>query len=284
MNAPLGSVATYQTRIHLPALDGLRFLAFAAVFVHHSPGSGNGIVDTASAFGWVGVELFFVISAFLFFHLLEAEYRVTGRISVRQFYVRRALRIYPLIIIFPLLSALVAGVDFSSFKRAYFALLTGTTNVGVARNGYETSIPYGQHLWTISSEMQIYLVLPFIFIAYTKMARSAFLTVLLCVGLAAVALQGAAVAHGATHPAIWVTPYLRPESVLVGIALAISRPLVSPIVVAGFGIFAILDLVTGANVQQMLPRQLAIYPRRGRDWRRGRLVGSQSRLGSQYPE
>ncbi len=60
--------------LYLAPLDGLRFFAFLAVFGHHLPRPpASAALAKLDQYGWVGVELFFAISAYLFFHLLNAE-------------------------------------------------------------------------------------------------------------------------------------------------------------------------------------------------------------------
>ena len=83
-----------MTRAHLPGLDGIRALAVLGVLWHHA-GSG------ANAAGWhlngfLGVDLFFVLSGLLITSLLLQEQAATGGISLGKFYMRRALRIFPL--------------------------------------------------------------------------------------------------------------------------------------------------------------------------------------------
>lgn len=81
-----------QTR-HLPGLDGLRCLAILPVIWHHAtPRVLPGVLGK----GAVGVDLFFALSGFLITTLLLRELRATGRIKLAAFYVRRALRIFPL--------------------------------------------------------------------------------------------------------------------------------------------------------------------------------------------
>jgi peptidoglycan/LPS O-acetylase OafA/YrhL len=77
---------------HLPALDGLRALAIAPVLAFHS----------FAPFAWggfIGVDVFFVLSGFLITSLLSAELRATGRIELLGFYKRRALRLYPTLLL-----------------------------------------------------------------------------------------------------------------------------------------------------------------------------------------
>jgi peptidoglycan/LPS O-acetylase OafA/YrhL len=96
------------TRIHFPGLNALRFFAAAMVIVHHTE-QGKALygLDTlwdgksfwsplCVAAGDFGVSFFFVLSGFLITYLLLAERRETGSICLKEFYVRRALRIWPL--------------------------------------------------------------------------------------------------------------------------------------------------------------------------------------------
>ncbi len=86
-----------------PGIDGLRTVAFLLVFFHHSgkmPGVAgfSGITDLLNQFcawGWLGVDLFFVISGFLITSLLLKEMGEYGSISLPLFYARRVLRIWP---------------------------------------------------------------------------------------------------------------------------------------------------------------------------------------------
>ncbi|MBL0102606.1 MAG: acyltransferase [Bacteroidetes bacterium] len=90
-------------KIHFPGLNGLRFIAAFLVLVHHNEriklrlGLEN---FWESQFiivvGKLGVILFFVLSGFLITYLLLKEEKKTGSIHVKQFYIRRILRIWPL--------------------------------------------------------------------------------------------------------------------------------------------------------------------------------------------
>ena len=92
-----------------PELDILRFFAFFAVFLHHAlprqasfyieagvPAAVTQWILTAKHAGAFGVDLFFALSAFLITELLRREYEHRGTFGLGAFYVRRALRIWPL--------------------------------------------------------------------------------------------------------------------------------------------------------------------------------------------
>lgn len=88
-----GTHAEYLKTGHFAGLDGLRLLAILPVIAHHAtPRPLSGIAGK----GAVGVDLFFVLSGFLITTLLLREHRVRGRVRLGRFFVRRALRIFPL--------------------------------------------------------------------------------------------------------------------------------------------------------------------------------------------
>src|SRR5262245_59932952 len=90
-------------RVYFPNLNGLRFIAALAVIIHHIeqqkadfclPNSFG--AAPIQLFGELGVVLFFVLSGFLLTYLLLEEEKTTATIGIRNFYIRRILRIWPL--------------------------------------------------------------------------------------------------------------------------------------------------------------------------------------------
>src|SRR3954452_21970265 len=79
--------ATVSKLGHVPALDGLRGIAIAIVVGYHAFGFPLG--------GWLGVDLFFVLSGFLITTFLLAEHAAPGTVRLRAFYVRRAPGLHP---------------------------------------------------------------------------------------------------------------------------------------------------------------------------------------------
>jgi peptidoglycan/LPS O-acetylase OafA/YrhL len=216
--------APRQPRYDQPALDGLRFFAFFAVLLHHiAPPAKLTTLSALSLRGWVGVEMFFVISSFLFFTLFKLEYARTGGISTKDFYVRRLLRLYPLMIGAPILFIAVeySRVDvWAALKELAFIDLFAE-NIP-ALGAYTNAIPFAGHLWTLSFEFQIYLVILFLLCVRLGYPRALLLLagiVLLCV------IPRATYALAKVpHPAIYFSPLLRPDSILLGMALAMVTP------------------------------------------------------------
>lgn len=157
------------------SLDGLRCLGVLAVIWHHGPG---GATSGLASYGYLGVSLFFAISGFLITTLLLRENEKTGTISLRNFYWRRALRIFPLY--FAVLGAyciLVAvfasGTEVA--RRFYGNLpyfLTYTSNWFV---GTEGTFAFA---WSLAAEEQFYSTWPPA-LRYLRPARAIWLAAIL---------------------------------------------------------------------------------------------------------
>ncbi|HET9503954.1 MAG TPA: acyltransferase family protein [Hymenobacter sp.] len=101
----LAPAAPRAPRVFFPNLDGLRFLAFFAVFLFHSLYTPDAGIAASSLYqvpyqltrvGDLGVNFFFVLSGFLITYLLLSEKQLMGRVAIGAFYMRRILRIWPL--------------------------------------------------------------------------------------------------------------------------------------------------------------------------------------------
>lgn len=142
---------------HFKGFDGLRALAVIAVVWHHTHPGFDAI--EASRRGFLGVDVFFVLSGFLITALLLRERSQRGRISLRDFYARRSLRIFPLyyavLAILSLLYLTVrAGSDGSAaFMRDLPYLLTYTSN-------WVETHSIMQLAWSLATEEQFYLLWP----------------------------------------------------------------------------------------------------------------------------
>jgi len=163
----------------LPSLDGWRALSILLVLGQHSKLTIDFPAELEPFFRWafdgdLGVRFFFVISGFLITWLLIREREKTGAIDLRAFYLRRAIRILPVYLVFLLVVAILTVVtDLHQSKLAWIANLTFTTNF------VNVSWP-SAHLWSLAVEEQFYLLWPGIF-AYLALRRktNALWTVLL---------------------------------------------------------------------------------------------------------
>lgn len=225
-------------RFYRPELDGLRFLAFLGVFAHHAlprtpewyawqglPGPLPELAAALARAGAFGVDLFFVLSAYLITELLLREHELRGRVDPRAFLMRRALRIWPLFFFFLLASVpldrLVLGQD--GLSGGYVLAFLGLAgNWACALFGYPESV--AAPLWSISIEEQFYLAFPFAVARLGPVRLRAIGAALLVVGAVSRLVTEWS---GTDHPAVWCSTLCRVDTIGVGILLALalrSRP------------------------------------------------------------
>jgi peptidoglycan/LPS O-acetylase OafA/YrhL len=149
--------------IRIPSLDGLRAIAILMVLLSHSGDTPGAPTHHFSSFGYFGVRIFFVISGFLITRLLVMERETTGTVSLKQFYYRRTLRIFPALWFYLfVIAALNARGRITLLSHDLLSALTYTVNYHQARSWFVG------HLWSLSVEEQFYLIWPLIIIALSR--------------------------------------------------------------------------------------------------------------------
>src|SRR6266705_6713745 len=144
---------------HLPALDGLRAVAVGVVMVYHF---GINAVP-----GDLGVSAFFVLSGFLITWLLLKEHRATGSMSLRQFYTRRVLRIFPAYYAFIALTYAGDHVRGQAWPPGLApSALVYLVNYFNALNGHPTTSI--AHAWSLGIEEQFYLLWPMLLLVLLR--------------------------------------------------------------------------------------------------------------------
>ena len=155
---------------HVPALDGLRGIAVAAVVIFHLRLNAGGTRLLPG--GYLGVDVFFCLSGYLITSLLIAERRRSGTISLRSFWLRRAKRLLPALFAMVLAVVAVVAVDartaeiLGSQRGPALATLLYVANwreivASVSYFGRFVTPPLG-HTWSLAIEEQFYLVWPIV--------------------------------------------------------------------------------------------------------------------------
>ena len=208
------------TAFHIPSLDGIRAASFLVVFAAHA-GLPNLIP------GGFGVTVFFFLSGYLITTLMRMEWDAFGTVSLKQFYLRRALRILPPFYLTLALAtgAAALGILPDGFSpSAVIAQCLHAANYWIVLRGYEGQ-PSGTGVyWSLAVEEHFYLVFPLVFIALRKWVRApARRAAVLYAACAAVLLWRVALVYGmhAATDRTYVASDTRVDSILYGCALAV---------------------------------------------------------------
>ncbi|MGB6844123.1 MAG: acyltransferase, partial [Candidatus Acidiferrales bacterium] len=161
-NSPVAGVQPRTKSDHLPSLDGIRALSIILVLVGHLSGTRNfGNINLGFGdYAHLGVVVFFVISGFLITTLLLLEHAKKGRVSLKLFYARRSIRIFPAAYCYVACISLLALMGICHLEvRDFWHAVTYTVNFEP-----NSSWQIG-HLWSLSVEEQFYLLWAFAFVA-----------------------------------------------------------------------------------------------------------------------
>ena len=218
--------ASGKTKFHRPELDILRFFAFLTVFMTHAlrfptahlPLWVAELLQSITSAGSFGVDLFFVLSAYLITELLIREKEQLGTLDVKSFYVRRILRIWPLYYFFIALVFAVPflnpGHEFSFRYVLLFLLLLGNWSI-IAFGGLGGAI---FPLWSIAIEEQFYVFWPPL---VARFSRKQIVIAALGMFLAATATRVVTLLLHAKAWQIWVNTFCRLDPIAAGILLAV---------------------------------------------------------------
>jgi len=261
-----------QKKFYLPIVDSLRFFAFFLVLIHHSqifPATtkiGQIISDRIHSYGWIGVDLFLCISAYLITELLVREFNINKNFSITYFYFRRLLRICPLYYLALLLGFFILpffniGFRFPIFGVDYFVMLNKYLlsmvffmgNYSFGANGYPPS-QFLAPLWTISMETQFYILWPILLKFLLKKKNFTKYITLVVLLLFSITMKYFSILNGVAHPFIWTNLFNRLDPFLFGSLVAfmnqdkIFNKFVSSFFVFLLGIFAIIIITPGQNI------------------------------------
>jgi peptidoglycan/LPS O-acetylase OafA/YrhL len=201
-----------------PGLDGIRGLSIVAVFVFHAD-------QRLLPAGGAGVDLFFVLSGFLITRLLIVEWRRRGRISLKRFYQRRALRLLPaLFVVLP--AAVIAGwlaLPTGEHRRLVTGALSALLYVAnIRRAAHPQSLGIFGPTWSLSMEEQFYVLWPCVLVLLLRMrVQPQTIVSVAGAGFAAAAAWHyvAASALHTTPAAVLYRPDLRVDGLLLGVTI-----------------------------------------------------------------
>lgn len=213
-------------KTYWPALDGLRAVSILLVLTVHLRLIAPHLKAFLPPGGFLGVDVFFVISGFLITSLLLAEHRQTGLISLKNFYYRRILRLFPALTVVLLFACVVAGLVGS------FSAL-GLTNIRLAstvfyfanwvRANERTDTWFLFHFWSLSVEEQFYLLWPalLLFLLRRRISPKRIFWLVLAMIIASAVLKPVLFLTGSSINRVYYGSDTRADSVLIGCAIAL---------------------------------------------------------------
>ena len=255
-----------------PDVEGLRAVAVLLVVLFHA-----GVPRLTG--GYVGVDVFFVISGFVITGLLLRERKGTGRTSILDFYARRVRRILPgatLVILATvaasyLLLGVVSGNNIADDGRWAAIFLSNFHFEAIGTNYLTASRPPSplQNYWSLSIEEQFYVVYPTLFLLVAGLKGRLTLQVKLAImlGIVIVLSYWLSIVQTASHPdAAYFSPFARAWELALGALIAVGTPWLKQIPgrVAGLvtwaGLAAIVYAAFAFNSLTAYPGSLVAVP------------------------
>jgi peptidoglycan/LPS O-acetylase OafA/YrhL len=216
-----------------PDIEGLRAIAVGLVLVFHAYG-------TPFSGGFVGVDVFFVISGFLITDILMREHSKTGRVSILGFYGRRVRRILPasaLVVVATVVASyyflgFLTGNDVAAAAKWTAAFAANIHFGSVGTDYFGSRLPPSPllHMWSLGVEEQFYLVWPGLFLALAAIARGTRRRHALAASLIAIIAASFAWSvfqTGADPTWAYLSPFTRACELAVGALVAVLGPAIN---------------------------------------------------------
>jgi peptidoglycan/LPS O-acetylase OafA/YrhL len=220
----LGIDPRFQDRERQPGLDLLRALAIIVVVIYHAGIMSFPLPGRVDRFGWIGVDLFFVLSGYLIGGQLLAALARNQPINLGRFFARRALRIMPAYFaIVAIYFLLPSWREYPEMAQPLWKFLLSVQNIAL-HGGTAFS-----HAWSLAVEDQFYLCLPFILLFVNRWPRGALIIPCLIIfgGIALrtfLAWQNPAEISGVSYRGfqtwIYYPTWTRLDPLVFGVALA----------------------------------------------------------------
>lgn len=237
--------------MRIKGLDFLRAIAILLVLIRHSELNNNVFYE----FGWLGVDLFFVISGFLVSGLLFSEFKKEKKINIKRFFIRRAFKIYPSFYFFLLVSLCV---DYT-VKHISFSAKQIASEVFYLQNYCQNIF---SHSWSLAVEEHFYILISLVILMFGKYdfvkqyKRSLIIvsTLFLLIGLYRIIIFS-----NSDQFYSMLQTHLRLDGILIGVIIAIL-----------FHFTSILEKRTKYDFLLLLFAAVCIYP--GFKWNGGDVV------------
>jgi peptidoglycan/LPS O-acetylase OafA/YrhL len=224
---PPAQAKVVKRDFQIPSLDGLRAISFFVVFVSHA---GLGLIP-----GGFGVTVFFFLSGYLITTLMRLEHQSSGTVSLRDFYLRRVLRILPpfyLVLGFATLLVLTGLLPGPLAAKPMLALAGHVTNLWAISHGMSGQ-PSGTGVyWSLAVEEHFYFLFPILFLLLQRVLPEKLrVQGAILLGLCALVLAWRIhlVANGAPEDRTFLGTDTRVDSILFGCILALAaNPMIDP--------------------------------------------------------
>jgi peptidoglycan/LPS O-acetylase OafA/YrhL len=220
----LGVDPRFTGRERQPGLDLLRALAIIVVVIYHAALFGFKLPGRVDRFGWIGVDLFFVLSGYLIGGQLLTPLARDQRMNFGRFFARRVLRIMPAyFVVLAVYFLLPSWREYPDMSQPLWKFLLSIQNIAL-HGGTAFS-----HAWSLAVEDQFYLVLPFLLLFLYRRPRTAIIVACLLVvcGIALrtfLAAQNPSVDGGVSFRGfqawIYYPTWTRLDPLVFGVALA----------------------------------------------------------------
>lgn len=285
LTLPQGEVAEWRRR---PDIEGLRALAVLMVVLYHVgvPGLPG---------GYVGVDVFFVLSGYLITGMLFREAQARGSVSISKFYARRARRILPasmlvllvtVVVAHALLSFVRAGTVYVDARWAT-VFLVNYHFAAVGTDHLRAAAPPSplQHYWSLAVAVQFYAVWPVIVLVVARIAPRRALRLSLTLVLTALTVGSLAWSvHGTQVSATraYFSPFTRAWELGAGGLLALAVPGLAQIPTAigrwlgAIGLAAVIAAALSCSAGTAFPGSAALLPVLGTAWVIAGGTGAQS--------
>lgn len=255
-----------KTQSYKPEIDGLRAVAVLLVLLCHL-----GLFFTG---GFIGVDVFFVISGFLITGIVVDGVR-QNTFSFSQFYLRRYVRLYPALIATVILTCIVGLLisDTESFKNlartARYAMLSTSNLFFNDHLGYFELVAHQQpflHTWSLGVEWQYYLLWPlmiWLIYRFRRFSEPLLIITLVIIIVASVMASQWALENERANAAYYLMPYRAFELGLGGLLVFIYRYTIAPvagIVLCLLGLLAIFASALIYTPQTLFPGYAALLP------------------------